>query len=422
MSRQAWRDFICAPDRAGRHLSAIGRGVSGSVSDAIDHAALTSFLEKLHDSAEDTRLLGTVIDLIAGGYSRFASDALPRILDALSNEMLAQEQIVGPGLRGNPLWDRTILRRISGTLSPVHYVSRTAHRSFELPENQLLSWLVEDLHNCVATVEKRVGTHALHPDLLRVGNACSEAQNHHWFGDVSRPRAVTPQMLAAAAHHRRPEYRNAAKLAQRRIEMETRDHHAWWYALLSLLAVNWLEPVSDDDLFELFVLVLTLDIVMHEAGFGEPVEYGLVTARRGPVAIFEKGDRRVRVFFDQSPAAVLGVLSAYAQVYREHQGISGSSRRPDILIAIEEGSVTRLVLVEVKKTADGRYISDSVYKVFGYLYDFRAAASSVGIKAVLAVPEGVAGLATAASSRTLFVTSANDRGAFADDLMAAMSL
>ena len=99
MSRQAWRDFICAPDRAGRHLSAIGRGVSGSVSDAIDHAALTSFLEKLHDSAEDTRLLGTVIDLIAGGYSRFASDALPRILDALSNEMLAQEQIVGPGLR-----------------------------------------------------------------------------------------------------------------------------------------------------------------------------------------------------------------------------------------------------------------------------------------------------------------------------------
>ena len=74
-----------------------------------------------------------------------------------------------------------------------------------------------------------------------------------------------------------------------------------------------------------------------------------------------------------------------------------------------------------KKTAR-RYISDSVYKVFGYLYDFRAAASSVGIKAVLAVPEGVAGLATAASSRTLFVTSANDRGAFADDLMAAMSL
>jgi hypothetical protein len=145
MTREAWRDFICAPDRAGRHLSAIGRGVAGATSDAIDLAMLQSFLEKLHDTAADMRLLSNAVDLIVGGYSAYAKGSLHRILDSLSNEMLAQEQIVGPGLRGNPRWDRTILQRMGGTLSPVHYVSRTSHRSFELPENQLISWLLDDL-------------------------------------------------------------------------------------------------------------------------------------------------------------------------------------------------------------------------------------------------------------------------------------
>jgi hypothetical protein len=410
MTRQAWRDFICAPDRAGRHLSAIGRGVAGSVSDAIDIAVLQAFLEKLHDTVDDVRLLGAAVDLIVGRYGAFAKEPLHRVLDALSNEMLAQEQVVGPGLRGNPRWDRTILQRITGTLSPVHFISRTSHRSFELPENQLLSWLVDDLRRTVSAVEQRVGTAALHADLQALRNECERARRHHWFGDISVPLRLTPEMIAASSRHRRPEYRAAAALAQRRLEMEASDHHAWWYTIMSLLAVNWLEPVSDDDLFELYVLVLALDVLSEELGFGEPVEYGLVTSRRSHVALFENGYQKVRVYFDQTPAAVLGMSTEYGRVFAQHRGISGGERRPDILLLAEQESETRLVLIEMKKTADGRYISDSVYKMFAYLYDFRDTAGAGRlVKAVLVVPNGVSATPSAPAGRSLFIASGDDR-------------
>lgn len=422
MTREAWRDFICAPDRAGRHLSAIGRGVAGAKSDAIDLAVLQSFLEKLHDAAADVSLLGSAVDLIVGGYGAYAKGPLHRILDALSNEILAQEQVVGPGLRGNPRWDRTILQRMTGTLSPVHYVSRTSHRSFDLPENQLLSWLVDDLRRTVAVVEQRVGSSGLHPDLQTLRDECERARQHHWFGDIAVPLRLTPEMIATATRHRRPEYRTAAALARRRLEMETNDHHARWYTTMSLLAVNWLEPLEDDDLFELYVLVLALDLLSDELGFGEPLEYGLVTSRRGHVALFEDGDHRVRVYFDQTPAVVLGIPTEYGRVFAQHRGISGGERRPDILIVAERNGQTRLVLIEMKKTFDGRYISDSIYKVFAYLYDFGDTAG-VGrtVKAVLVVPSGVSAALGAPAGRTVFVASGDDRAGMAQAMKDALT-
>ncbi len=423
MSREAWRDFICAPDRAGRHLSAIGRSVTGATSDAIDLAVLQAFLERLHDATEDVRLLGTAIDLITGGYRAFASGPLHRILDALSNEMLAREQVVGPGLRGNPRWDRTLLQRMAGTLSPVHYVSRTSHRSFELPENQLLSWLVEDLRRAITVVEQRVTTNSLHPDLQTLGAECDRARQHHWFGNVSVPLEVTQEMVAAARRHRRPEYRAAATLASRRLEMETSDRHAWWYTVLSLLAVNWLEPVSDDDLFELYVLVLALDLLSEELGLGEPVEYGLVTSRRGHVALFQDDHQEVRVYFDQAPAAILGIRTEYSQVLEQHRGLFGGERRPDILVVLQREGTTRLVLIEMKKSSDGRYISDSVYKVFGYLYDFKGGLpADETIKAILVVPSGVTPALDAPIDRTIFVVSGDDRAGLSQALGAALSI
>ena len=414
MMREAWRDFICAPARAGRHLSAIGRGVAGATSDAIDLAVLQAFLEKLHDTADDVRLLGSAVDLVVGGYGAYAKGPLHRVLDALSNEMLAQEQIIGPGLRGNPRWDRTILQRMAGTLSPGHYVSRTSHRSFELPENQLLSWLIDDLRRTVSIVEQRVGSSALHADLQALRGECERARQHHWFSDISVPLRLTQEMIAAAGRHRRPEYRTAATLALRRLEMETSDHHAWWYTVMLLLAVNWLEPVSDDDLFELYVLVLALDVLSDELGFGEPVEYGLVTSRRGHVALFDDEHQKVRVYFDQTPAAVLGVPTEYGQVLSQHRGISGGERRPDILVVAEREGEIRLVLVEMKKTGDGRYIADSVYKVFGYLHDFRnAAGPSRMVKAMLVVPSGVHAAPSAPEGRAVFVVSGDDRAGMA---------
>lgn len=227
-------------------------------------------------------------------------------------------------------------------------------------------------------------------------------------------------MISASLRHRRQEYRVAGQLARRRLELETRDHNAKWYSILSLLAVNWLEPVSDDDLFELYILILTLDVLADDLGMGDPVQYGLVTRGRGYVALFESRGRTVQVFFDQTPSTVLAMKTQYAGVIASHRGLAGGQRRPDIILVSEVGADRRVVLVEMKNSADGRYLSDSVYKVFGYLFDLGLAVAD-RIRAVLVVPTGVSAASTG-SRAAIAVASGDDRPGFAKAIGDALGL
>ncbi len=419
MSRQAWREFLCSPERASRHLSNIGRNVIGGVGDAIDLAELRSFLERLNKT-NDIRLLGTSVDLISGEYLHFLENTLPGLLDSLSNEMLAQEQVVGPGLRGNPLWDRTISQRISGQLRPAHFVSRTAHRSFDLPENRAIAWLVANLGEAVSVVEKRTGTIAMHASLERIRAACVLAERHHWFGDIQAPTVLTSEMTRAVKRHRQIGYRLAAKLIERRRELSARPGDAWWYAILALLAVNWLEPINDDDLFELFVLALTIEIISVDLAFGDPIEFGLVAAHRGHIALFQKDGVSIRVFFDQSPTSAIGAPDEYTGVVRDHFGVTGNARRPDILVVADNGTSQQTAFLEVKRSTDGRYISDSIYKCFGYLFDYRALVTEGSLSGLLVVPEGITPAAAHSASKELQLVSGNDRNSFRNALEAAV--
>jgi hypothetical protein len=422
--RDEWRDFICSPHHAGRHLASIGTAVGASVAEAIDTAELQAFLERL-DPSQDVQVLADVVDLLRPEYLQFIEQDLSRVLDHLSNEMIHVEEIVGPALRGNPRWDRTILGRMSGSLPVGRYVTRTAHRSFDLPENLLLRWVVDHLSGTIRDIGHRTGRDGLHPQLRTIATRCEDALRHYWMSDVPKTSLLTPAMIFAAERHRRPEYRRAAQIARTRSALSSRDTDFRWHAILMLLAVGWLEPIDDDDLFELYSLVLVLDVLADEIGLGSPVEYGLLLRDRRHVASFDTGAGSLRVYFDQSPATALGMPGRYTAVRDAHQGVFGVERRPDILLVfdpIDEQEKVRRLIVEVKKTTDGRYLSDSIYKAFGYLYDFQSLweAESPHPRIMLMVPEGVSRREGSLLQEVL-VASAEDRQMLVDGLRGLVS-
>lgn len=421
MDREAWRSFICSPDRAGRHLSSIGQGVAGATAEPIDLAVLEDFLRKL-DGDDDVTLLTDAVDLLTGGYLDFVRRTLPDLIDIMSNEVLSKQSVVGPGLRGNPVWGRTMLGRMSGALSPVQFISRTSRRSYDLPENRLLRWLVADLGSAVARITRRVTVKGLHPDLLLMLTSCGAAERHHSFSEVAVPGELTAELTVPARRHRRAEYRKAAALAAHRAQFTRNDEDRWWYHVLSLLAVGWLEPLDSEKLFELYVLVLVMDLLAEELAFGDPVEVSLVTAGRRHVAMYSRGEVAVRAFFNQTPSTVTGKPTRYGKIVASHAGVTGAPRRPDIVLAVERDGRRRLVLIEAKETADRDYISDSVYKVFGYLHDFADAyADEEGVRAILVVPEGVTALTEAVGKEPLRIVSANRREDFAAALANAIA-
>jgi len=76
----------------------------------------------------------------------------------------------------------------------------------------------------------------------------------------------------------------------------------------------------------------------------------------------------------------------------------------------------------MKKTADGRYISDSIYKIFAYLYDFRSAVGAERtVKAVLVVPSGISAVLGAPTDRTVFIASGDDRAGMAQAMRDALT-
>ncbi|WP_197411634.1 hypothetical protein [Sphingopyxis sp. HXXIV] len=419
-NRAKWREFICAPDHPYRHLASLGASVQGAKSDALDLASLSDFLLKLRGE-HDSTLLADMVDLVSGPYEAFSEGHLLRLLDVLANEMESRDEVVGPGLRGNPRWDRTVVSRMAGVLPVGRYYSRTAHRSFTLPENQLLRWLVDELIASIRNLTRRSASASPHKTLVAILQRCEEAAAHHWLSQLPVPPYLNPEMVAAAKRSRRPEYRMAADLAESRARLRSSSDDARWYATLMLLAVGWLEPVSDDDLFELYSLTLVVDVLAQELGFGEPEEYGLVTSGRGHIAAFRSDQGRLRVLFDQSPIGLTGSHDRYRGIVAAHEGATGSARRPDISIVYDRSDGRRFLIVEVKRTANERYVSDSIYKVFGYLYDFSAMwpDDHPSPRSILLVPEGIKRMADQPYRETT-VISGDDRQELAAALRSAI--
>lgn len=391
IARDQWHEFVTDPARAGRHLSNLGKSVAQSVSAPVDLSVLAAFLEKLSSSETSIELIANIVDLTSVEYLEFCTKQLPPLLDSLANEKVGEMAVVGPHLRGNVRWDLTSIGRTSGRLLPTQFVTRLPQRSFSLPENALVRWLVEDLNRSVKWVESAIGSKALLPQLALIREGCEEALRHQWFRAVPPPLWLDLPMRLAAERQRLPAYRLAARLAARRQRFSRRDRAARWSHILDLLAVNWLAPVSDDDLFELFALVMVLDVLEREVGLGPPTQFGLAAPGREHIARFDAGPGNIRVFFDQSPVTILASRSYQLEILAAHNGVRGVGRRPDIMVVHDSPAGRRIVFVEVKKTADGSYISDSVYKALGYISDFRDlwGTHSSNPKIVVLFPEGI---------------------------------
>lgn len=421
--REAWSEFICAPERAGRHLASIGRGSTGAyASVAVDLVALQDFLDRIEDE-RGPELLTQFVDLTLGGYAEFAELKLHRLLDALSSEQVSQTAQVGPSPSGRVQWARTMMARQTGGLPPGRYIAQVSQRSFDLPINRVLAWLISDLVQALDRVKKAVHSSHLSPELERLDVLLQEAQRHHWLSAIKPSANIEIDLANARIDLGRPGYGDVLDLAKRRQRLQDRDQDRRWQNLLNLLAVGWLMPLGDDDLFELYVLVLTLDVLEYDLGLGAPTAIDLVRPGRREIAKFEVDERIVSVFFDQAYGPIVGGPTRYPPLTRLTPLISSHPRRPDIIVTVSgPGGIEASVLVEAKNTTDPDYISASIYRCYGYIHDFDPAGflGKNGPACVLLIKGGISGAALRASD--LIVIEGDMRDELASTLRKSLSI
>ncbi len=365
-NRGEWIDRIRG-SLAGRHSYL--RGHSKFVPDALpDAARLDDFILSLTHRVEDRKLLFALYFLSQPELEQFLETDLPALLKVASNKTFLTRVERRGGGRGHVDWPMTMRLRLTSRQDPSFLVARATNRTFATPENELLKFVLRSTTELFDFALGRLSAGAMHSKLTHLRECARALGKHQYLRNLPSPLAPTQLMKVRARRNRDRRYGYAAKLAA---QLEEIFVIATWSSALRLIESGYLAPVSDDDLFELFVLVQLLDVLETRLGFGQPVFRGPIVGGRDAIATFEHpaDGSSVEVYFDQSPSGFAQCESEYMRVVKGY-GIGSTPRRPDISLRHTSAGITTTLFLEMKMSSDLGYGRSSVYKGLGYLRDF----------------------------------------------------
>ena len=346
--------------------------------DGENGADLADFLNALTGS--DRSLMVDGLDLFVGDYAQFLEKRLPALLGSLRSLRADELAEVGPALVGQPVWGRTVLGWTSGALAADRMISRVTTRSLDLPENQTLKLLLRHLAQLSGGVVAKLAGRA-HPRLRAIAALTAASLRDPAIRAIANPAGPSEHLLTAAEGAHDPAYREAGQLLRRRLALSVVDDLGRWRrsAFAATLASSTLAPADPEDVFELLALARVFDALEDDLRLGAPTSFWMrirTGARGGPVAEFADGlGGRVEVYFNRTPSFLLDAPTRYNEVFRRHEGLAqGADRRPDIVVVrYAHDGRRRVFFLEVKLPGEGTagsYVRDSIYKAFGYLYDF----------------------------------------------------
>jgi hypothetical protein len=363
--RPDWLSSLRETESAAKYLWTSG-AIAYQQVEGPGEATLTDFVSRLSDGDDGRSQIALAYFLLRPSLRHFCEIELPKLLRALGHSTQQAPRRKESTIRGKIHWPETILGRYSGTVPRGTYVTAPVEKIADIPENRLLKYLLQRIVHFCDTLFSVTSAESAPEQVIAVRSAAFEALKNPYLSSVSNVRSVTSHMVQRALRSRHPVY---GAVARHWSSMRNAVELGRWAAVVELLQEGWVAPVAPEDLFELYTLVIVLESLEYDMNLGAPKIYGLIRAGRGAVAKFNHVDGTVLVYFNQRPSSFVEIRSKYTALIKAHSGVSGSERRPDITIRTT-GVCVKTVIIEAKHTSDPRYISDSVYKVYGYLHDF----------------------------------------------------
>lgn len=298
---------------------------------------------------------------------------LPRLLRALPQAAVRRTRDVRE-IRGPVRWpDTTVLQARSGDQG--RFIVVDQNRSHDLPENRSLVFVLGRMSAARRRSAKGVQTSL--PDVeayLRMP-ALSGITSGPALSGLDRQR------LRASRNRRLRELVIPVLTAHDRLYQDDRT-----YLLSALSKRIWL-PEGDARLYELWCLFRLVETLIQDGWQVSRMALLGSLSRGRPTFVMDREGVTVHVAFQTAPDSLVehsrygATLDAY--------GLSSGQRRPDIVISTP-GAEPRHMIVEVKLTQDRTYITESIYKVLGYLADFSHGLRHSGeAAAVLVVWSGV---------------------------------
>ena len=379
-ARQKWIKTICNEKGPGRYLFSRQDSAFVDCPD-IDADVVKQYLDKIQKAEQ--ALTASLFYMSQSSVVQFHKETLPQLHRNLNRSTVSKET-VSPSIRGRIIWGKT--KRLQ-LYKPNIYASRKSTLNHDIPENQLLKFYINDVKRVADELIKVIGTGHITKQILEVKHIAASYLKERSIRNITLRDKPTSLMRKTALRNKQKGYSELAVLSHkltkslRQKEIET---------IIDLISRGWFEPIRDDDLFEIYVLVNVIQQLTTK--FGEPTTInGISALTRSEVAVFVTSDLKISVFFDQSPETITKSQYYYTKIANQYNGIYIRPRRPDITIKVTSQDWERILLIEAKFTESKDYVNDSIYKALGYLRDFEVLWDKMKEqkpKVVLVFPEG----------------------------------
>lgn len=361
--RDKWIRSICDQASPARFL--FSRKDSSFVDTPdIDPDVARDYLDKI-EKAEQV-LTSSLYYFSQPKVTDFFFSILPKLNKSLSR-CTVSHQATSPAIRGRILWEKTKKQQL---LRSNLFVCKSISATHNTPENQLLKSYLFEVKEVVDEIIKIVGTGGITREIIKIKHATDAYIKESKMRGVAYKKKPTQAMHRGATRNKQRGYSELSllygKLLQtlRQKKIDT---------IIDLISRGWFEPIRDDDLFEIYILVLLLN--MLTARYGTPYKFnGIGSLSRKEVVkwLIKDSDVSLSLYFDQSPESITGCPYLYTKIASKYKGVSVRPRRPDLTLRFQGQGFHRFLLVEAKMTRDKDYINESIYKSVAYLKDFEA--------------------------------------------------
>lgn len=327
-------------------------------------------LRELNLSEADLNYLKTVHFLLSPQVENLILE-LPKLIRNLSHSTHKEVVEYRGIIRGRIDWNLTIKERYSqGFNDPSLFICQPTVKMYDLPENQLLKFILWKIRSLTEAIERSIPEDLIEPEhwnswmdiifsrYIKIKNISKNI----YFQQISIPRHIKPKMIHKAYRNRNNSYDKVAECYELYEKLFINNDQE---ALRELIKKQIFEPLNNDKLFEIYVLIKILKILEDSPG---ELELGLLKPGLNYTARYISENLEICVLYQKMPFKFME-YSKNKDIF-EYYDPNVSLRRPDIILKIYQDDKKFYRLIEVKRTKDRNYIVDSVYKVLGYLNDF----------------------------------------------------
>jgi len=339
---------------------------------------------------EELNYLKTVHFLLSDEVEELI-DELPKLLRNLSHST-HKELVESRGIiRGRIDWNMTFKERYSqGFNDPSLFVCHPSTKMYDLPENQLLNFILWKIRILTENINLGVNEELLYAETWKDWQdkivsrylKVKKISKNVYFQQISMPLSIKPKTVQKAYRHRNQSYDIVAECYELYEKLFiTNDQDV----LRELIETQTFEPLNNDKLFEIYVLIKLLDILDNSDG---ELKIGLLQPGQNYTAEYVSDNVNICIFYQKMPS-IFKNCSINKDIFKFYN-LNVSLRRPDIVLKIESENKKYYQLIEVKRSKDRNFIVDSVYKVLGYIHDFEdCLKDTLNPKGILVVWDGI---------------------------------